>query len=66
MIVDFAVEGDDESTRGRFHWLVPGRRKINNGQPAVTESQTDFEVRPYAGIVRAAVLQCPSHCLRLR
>jgi hypothetical protein len=37
VVVDLAVEGDDEALRGGGHGLVPGRREIEDGEPAVSE-----------------------------
>ena len=55
MIVDFAVEGQHEPPIGRKHRLVPRRRQVDDGQPAMAEADARLRVHPQADIVGTTV-----------
>jgi hypothetical protein len=55
MVVDFAIVVEHQAAVGRDHGLVPGRRQIDDGQPAVGEADPGLRVGPDAGIVRTAM-----------
>ena len=61
MIVDFAVEREDEAPVGGQHRLVPGRGQVDDGETAVTEADTRVVVDPKAEIIRAAMRERARH-----
>ena len=44
VIVDFAIERDDEAPVGRMHRLRATRTEIDDGEPALAERHADFDV----------------------
>ena len=61
VVVDLAVEDDDQPAVRRSHRLVPGRRQIDDGQPAEAERHARRRVDEIAGVVGAAMRQRRGH-----
>ena len=55
MVVDLAVENDDQTPRGRLHRLMPRRRQVDDGQPPVRKPQARVRIHPGPCIVRPPV-----------
>ena len=54
MVVDFPIEYEDEASGVGNHWLVTGRRQIENGQTTVRQSDSCIQVHPHACVIRAS------------
>ena len=61
VVVDLAIEGDHEASGGRAHGLMPGRRKVENGQPPVSQGDSALRLRPRSVVVRPAMGQPVRH-----
>ncbi len=61
MIVNLAIEDDGQPAAGRVHGLLPGRRKIDDRQPAKGQAETLGRIGPDAFVVRSAVDQRAGH-----
>jgi len=55
VVVDLAVEGEDEAAVGRHHRLVARGRQVDDRQPSVTKTNTGIGVDPNAAIIGSAV-----------
>ena len=61
VIVNLAVIGDDESSVGGNHRLMPGGRKIDDRQSAMNKRGSGFGVDPDALVVRPAICKARGH-----
>ena len=61
MIVDFAVEDDDEAAVVREHRLVAGGRQVDDRQPPVAERDPRLGIAPQALVVGPAMRQAAGH-----
>lgn len=61
VVVDFAIEGDDELAVFAFHRLVAGRRRIEDAQAAMSEA--DFAVRIDPAVIGPAIGHDRAHLL---
>jgi hypothetical protein len=52
-IVDLAVEGDDRPIRAQDHRLMTGRRRVDDRQAPMPQSDAPRETEPLPGIVQA-------------
>src|SRR5262249_31503640 len=55
IIVDLAVEGDHVATIGRMHRLRAAGAEVDDGKPALAESDAAFGVNPDVSGIRAAM-----------
>src|SRR5438309_9174592 len=55
MIVDFTVEGDPQRAILVGHWLGRFFRKVNDREPAMTQTKTPIRRNVIAGTVRSAM-----------
>ena len=61
MVVDLAVERDDEATALGKHRLPPSIREINDREPAMSERDAGVAIAPGAFGIRAPVAQKGGH-----
>ena len=61
MVVDFAVEDDDEAAVGRDHRLMADRREIENGETPEAQGETGLLIDPRAAVIRTAMPQRRRH-----
>ena len=61
MVVDLAVEDDDEAAVGRDHRLVAVRGEIEDGETPEAEGETGLLVDPRAAVIRTAMPQRRRH-----
>ena len=61
MIVNLAIEGNDEAARGRDHRLMSGRAEVEDGQAPVNQPCARFAVEPGAPIVGPAMGDSIAH-----
>jgi hypothetical protein len=54
VVVDLAVEGDDELVAGAMHGLRAAFRQVDDGQAAVAQVDSSIIGEPFAVAVRAA------------
>src|SRR5882724_9126156 len=63
VVIDLTIECNHEPPGSRHHRLVPRRREIENGQPAVSERESNIGIGPHPPIIRATMQYLPSHGL---
>jgi hypothetical protein len=61
MIVNFAIERDDEASGCALHGLVTGRGKVKDAEAAVPKCEVPRIIQPHTVIVRASMTQCRRH-----
>src|SRR4029079_11749828 len=64
-IVDLAVVRDYEAAVGRYHRLMAGRGKVEDGQAPMRQSAASFRIAPKAMIVRTAMSEAIGHRKRV-
>src|SRR5205085_9682895 len=66
IVVNLAVEADLKTPVSVTHRLMPGRRRVNDRQPPMTETHTppviiNRRARPHTFVVAPAMLNAPQH-----
>src|SRR4051812_18456081 len=61
VVINFSVENKDESPVVGVHWLVAGRRQINDSQAPMPQKDTCVFVLPDIAVVGTTPLDCTEH-----
>ena len=61
MIIDFAVEHENEAAAIRDHRLVTGKRPVDDGQTPVPKRDPGLRIGPCAEIIRASMRNRVGH-----
>jgi hypothetical protein len=61
VVVDLAIEGDDEAPVARQHRLPTRRRQVDDRKPAMNEGDSRIFIEPHPVVVGTAVGQAGVH-----
>src|SRR5690242_4646717 len=61
IVIDLSVICDYEASARRDHRLMTGGRKIENGQPAMSQCEAGFAVGPDTAVVGSAMREAGGH-----
>ena len=63
VVVDLTVEDHHPSSVGRDHWLVAGRRQVDDREAALAERHPHRVIEPDALVVGPTMADCGRHAL---
>jgi hypothetical protein len=61
VIIDFAIEGDNEPAALRHHWLPARLGEVDDREPAMAERDPGVSIKPAALAIRPAMAQAGGH-----